>query len=288
MVLEPKTSVPGLARGIVLLRILADGRSATLDDFARLTGYPKSSILRQLDTLQAMDLIARDMTTNLYFALQRLVPMRMPDQHFDLMINAVLGELARMLDSAAEWYVPVPEGLVLVRRIDPQQHRLQEMAQIGYVRRWNWELEAVSTLGYAWHEDAPELPSASENKLCRFVRNGVVKPLSLSQARAAIEAARERGYVWDPVFNDNSVRRVACIVLHDKQLLGVLAVAERQQPGVRSDILHRLLVLTGKAKLLSQYSSSSHKPLFNPMEIEQAVRSMSKQSAGKAYSTVLD
>lgn len=266
--MELKTPVPGLARGIALLQILGDRQSATLSDFVRLTDYPKSSIMRQLDTLQAIGVIARDEVTHEYFSLQRLIPVRMLNQNFDRMLNAFLSELARTLSSVAEWYVPVTDGMVLVRRVDSQQHHLQEMAQIGFVRRWNTEIDAISSLAYAWHENAPNLPTPTESHLRRFVRHGLSKPLAVDKARKLVELAGKRGYAWDTLFNDNAVRRAACVVRRENRMVGILVVAERQRPGVRTDFLNRLMVLTGKAKLMSQSSS----PLFNPLEVEVAVR----------------
>jgi len=258
--IETKVPVPGLARGLVLLQILADGRSATLDYFAQQTGFPKSSILRQLETLQSMHMVMRDDSTREYFALQRLVPLRMLNRHMERMLEAVMGDLSETTGATAEWYVPVPEGMALVRRTEPPERGARVLAQIGFIRRWDYKhLETVSTLALAWHPDAPS-PAEVGRKRFIYQTDGIAKPVSLSIIEKHVAEARRLGYGWDEAFNENGVRRIACVVLQNNELAGILAVAECYRPGAPRNLTENLKYLTGKAHLLFQNSNFDFLP----------------------------
>ncbi len=250
--MELKSPVPGLERGVTLLQLLGDGLHATLDDLARETNYPKSSILRILETLKNLGLVSRDEATREYFALQRLVPLRMMDQDFDSALRTSLQQIAESLGFTAEWYVPVAEGMVLVRRAEPFQGGAQVMAHVGFLRPWNEQLEAVACLAHAWR---PEAPPLVKQGLFSYLADGEARPLSLKAAQMRIQHAGRDGFSRDVAFNDNGVRRTACVVLHDDALAGILAIAECYRPGAGLDSAENLQILIKEARLLFRNSA---------------------------------
>jgi DNA-binding IclR family transcriptional regulator len=60
-----KSAAPALERGIRVLKYLEGKDPVSLDSIARATGYPKSSLLRVLDTLINQDVADKDISTGL-------------------------------------------------------------------------------------------------------------------------------------------------------------------------------------------------------------------------------
>src|SRR5690606_19386768 len=130
-----------LARGIETLRIMTHCPALSLDDLARRTHYPKSSLLRILETLAQMGLVERDDSTKTYYALQRLIPIRHMDADFPSRLNAALIDLSASFQFTAEWWIHSDEGMVLIERVDSPTGGAQVLARVGFLRQWNDEYD---------------------------------------------------------------------------------------------------------------------------------------------------
>ncbi|MEI7633457.1 MAG: helix-turn-helix domain-containing protein [bacterium] len=91
-----KSSVPGLSRGLKILRLLAE--PMTVEDIVRRAGVPKSSGLRILDTLRGEGLVMRDPVTRLYQAASELTTNHAL-AHADLMPGD-----AEWMRSPGDWF----------------------------------------------------------------------------------------------------------------------------------------------------------------------------------------
>ncbi|MBN1669904.1 MAG: helix-turn-helix domain-containing protein [Kiritimatiellae bacterium] len=216
---------PALARGIEVLRALEQDGPLTLEGLARAVQAPKSSLLRILNTLIALNLAARDDTDKHYHAQASLVEFDRNPQRFTRRVSQALQRLADGTACTAEWYVPGKSGMVLVQRAVPPRREVRVMARIGFVRPWHGELEAVSCLAAAWHGR-----QARAAGWWAYVRDGVEGKLAAKLAAERVASARRLGHAADEHFNTHGVRRMACVVLEQNELAGIVALAENFMP----------------------------------------------------------
>lgn len=214
-----KTPVPGLYRGIQVWKTLCSG-DMSLDQVAKLTGYPKASVLRMLKTLCDLQMAER-CSGGLYRAASRLVYSAGATPDFEKRIQEVLEESSRELQGTAEWFEPGEEGLLLTRRASPPDAEVRVKARAGFMRGWNGEADAVAVLGYAFYVAAPVR--------CRlswvYGPQGSPVELSATDVKARIKVAAETGLSADSCFNVNGVKRVAAAVMRNGNLAGVLSLA---------------------------------------------------------------
>ncbi|MFW5858176.1 MAG: helix-turn-helix domain-containing protein [Planctomycetota bacterium] len=215
-----KSPVPGLSRGLSLLRQFADGLPRTLDAATQASGYPKSSVRRILATLVTEGLMERVDGGQAFRAVARIVPAG-GRPGFEERIQAVLERLAAETGQTAEWYTVAEKGLIITRRAAPPEAVVQLQAQIGFVRHWDDELDAVATIGLAFAADAPPV---GEGLWCYDTR-GERASVPVTDAREAVATARQARFAIETNYNNNGVKRMAAPVLDGAVLLGVLAVA---------------------------------------------------------------
>jgi len=241
-------SAPALARGIAVLRLLEDGRRMTLEAIAGSTSLPKPSLLRILQTLDGLGLVARDTTSRHYYATSRLVPFQGNGRLFEGRLDAALERIASATGHTAEWYVPSEDGMALVRRAEPSLREVGVQARIGFIRSWKGELDAVATVAYAWLRE----PMRSFAGFWSYVADGMKDKLSDDDAKRCVGQARQNGFAVDKHCNLNGVRRIACIVGRNAKCLGVLVVAQHLvPPGLQRERKH-VEVLLKEAQNLSE------------------------------------
>lgn len=214
--------VPGLARGIEILRLLETEHPLTLEVIAQRTGYPKASVFRLMETLMALDLVDRDAQSKGFSPLVRLTAAAADDKSFDAALADSLDTLASQTGQTAEWYLPMDEGLVMVRRAEPPRSELQVRARIGFTRAWEGELDAVACVGRAWSRN----PSITFRSLWTYGPDGRHVAIGAAEARRRQARARERGFSTDFHYNTNGVKRMAAAVFDGPALRGVLALAQ--------------------------------------------------------------
>lgn len=236
---EKTPAAPALARGLELLKCLNLRGTQSLEDLARQTSLPKSSILRLLDTLAQAGAVTRDPAGKRYRALMALLPLGAAGPAFDARVDDALRRLAEQTGATAEWYVPGEQGMVLIRQAEPPDSVVRIRARVGFVRPWVEELDAVAVLAQACFAPAPAKNGRGFNG---FERDGVRSELPPKAVLARIRAAADALWAADPHLNANGVRRQAAVVRRGGHPAGVLALAEHAALGAgapRRDALRR-------------------------------------------------
>ena len=220
------STAPALLRGIRIFELLSNRGELSLEAVASETGYPKSSILRVLDTLSALDLVVRDPGTRRYSATALLIRRTAPDASFDQRIARSLADLAESTGNTAEWYVSVESGMALVQRAQPAEGIVHVRAKIGFIRTWTGELEAVNALGRAFFN-----PSADCRGNSGYTSDGLFVKLSAKHVADRVRSASNERAIMDDAFNTNGVRRMAAVVFRSGQPTGIVSLAEHSRPG---------------------------------------------------------
>ena len=216
-----KSLVPGLSRGVQVWRVLCDQGEASLEQVTQRTGFPKASVLRMLQTLCALQLVDRSEQTGLYRATARIVYSSGPAPELEARVRRTLEQLSATLHVTAEWFEPGEEGLLLSMRESPAEAEVTVKARSGFMRKWNDELEAVASLGYAFWPAAPKTRSS----LWIYDPRGRRVKLTPAESKARIDKARATGTAVDTCYNSNGVKRIAAAVVRNGNLVGVLALA---------------------------------------------------------------
>jgi len=235
-------SAPALRRGVEVLRLLGDHGPLTLDAIARHTAFPKSSLLRILETLADLQLVLREADQRLYRATARLVPLPAGNRVFEEAIARMLDTLAASTAQTAEWYVPGPDGMVMVRRAEPPRSEVRVIARIGFLRPWRGELDAIARLGLAFFHPPPR-----GGAWWTYDANRNRTTVARREVHARVAQARQDAYALDELCNPNGVRRIAALVAPGGKPRGVLALAESLRPGPpppQDAYLQQLLNLT--------------------------------------------
>ena len=246
--IQEKSSAPALTRGILVLRFLVQHGESSLEKLAKALSIPKSSLIRILGVLIDLGLVAREKQNDSYYALQQSIAIVPTADRLRENIRDALRGIAKDMQQTAEWYVVVEGRLILLDRVEPLDKEVKILARIGFIRVWNDEIEAVSSIGYAW-ECAP---LSTDEKFWLYHGDGIRKSLSLSQAQSLIEKIRIKGCASDRFFNINGVRRIAVPVVFDGKLEGILAAAEFLTPNQANNQDQNIEILCNYAARLSQ------------------------------------
>ncbi|WFB36763.1 helix-turn-helix domain-containing protein [Kiritimatiellota bacterium B12222] len=214
---------PALARGIQLIEQLAVDGQATLEKLSAKNGWPKSSVLRCLQTLEQLKVVVQDQETLHWRTLQRLQPCDLPTLAPLERARKKLPLLAQQTDECTELYRYHEGQLQLIDRAEPDTGEMMVVARIGYQRKLD-ELDATALMVYAF--DPHSVPPAKG----WIWKKGKHKILSPEKRTQRIAAAQKKFFASDDHFNESGIRRFAIPVMHAQTLLGVLAVAQRQTP----------------------------------------------------------
>lgn len=219
--LGPKTGAPALSRGLAVFAILDPQNPCTLEQISSRLQLPKASTLRLLETLERTGMIRKNHDKR-YAPLWKLEPLEDPRVHFRETLKTKMDALCRKTGCTVEWYETAPEGIRLILQTNPDVE-LCVQAKPGFLRDWEAEFEAVTRLGHAFAEDAPEIQESTQ-----YVTNGKRRKMTQQQIRLQTEEARRHAYAFDVAFNSNGVRRYAVAAFSgtEQQFLGVLALAE--------------------------------------------------------------
>ncbi len=106
-----------LARGLVVVHQLSDTPGMSLEQLAKTTGYPKTSLFRIMRTLVEFSLVRRD-ADGRYQPLARIQPLT--DTSFEDRLQQTMKRLAEETGQTVEWYESGPAGMVITRRLLPK------------------------------------------------------------------------------------------------------------------------------------------------------------------------
>jgi DNA-binding IclR family transcriptional regulator len=135
-----------LARGLVVINQLSNTPGMSLEQLAKTTGYPKTSLFRIMRTLVEFSLVRRD-ADGRYQPLARIQPLT--GTSFEDRLLQTMKRLTEETGQTVEWYEPGPAGMVITQRVLPKNTEIGVRARVGFIRDWNGELDAVLALGIA-------------------------------------------------------------------------------------------------------------------------------------------
>ncbi|MGA0332415.1 MAG: helix-turn-helix domain-containing protein [Kiritimatiellia bacterium] len=220
---QPAVSAPALARGILLLDQLAVDGQASLEKLAARNQWPKSSVLRCLQTLEQAGAVEQHPETKHWRALKQLQPLISPALEPMQQARNFLPGLAQGTGHCAELYAWQQGILELIDRAEPDFGDLLVRARIGS-RRDLEELDATALILFAF------APDSQPPERVWVWKKGKKKSLSAEKRELRIAECRHQGWAVDQDFNENGIRRFAIPVWAQDRLTGVLAVAQRQTP----------------------------------------------------------
>jgi DNA-binding IclR family transcriptional regulator len=216
------SAAPALTRGLALLEDLSIDGQRSLEHLARDHAWPKTSVLRLLQTLEAAGAVARDPASKRWMAVKRLVPDQ-GDAGERARLAAVLAHLAEASGGTAEWWVADGDRLVLAARHEPEAGEVAVRARIGY-RRELAELEAATVAACA-----AGLGTTARRPW--IWRDGRRVHLAAATVAARLAEARARqGMSWDETANPHGVARPWPSLAAPAGVLAVALVA-RDWPG---------------------------------------------------------
>lgn len=231
---RPRPSVvadpaPALTRGLRVLGLLAVDGQSSLEQLARKTGWPKSSVLRYLVALASSGVVAQNPTTKAWTARKILAPAPA-----DLLAECAdarqqLPGLAAITGHCAELYRFAEGKLVLIDRAEPEGTPVSVNARIGFVRDLG-ELDATAAVTFAFSADI-----APPRRLFRWNGGERVTVSATGRDRVLADVRRTR-QARDHDFNVHGIRRFAAPVFAANRFVGLLAVAQRQTPRAESEI----------------------------------------------------
>jgi len=220
---------PALARGIHLLEHLAVDGQMSLEQLAARHNWPKSSVLRCLQTLESLGIVFQHPKTKHWSALKHLCSIEPKLDDGVKRLRDHLPGLANASGHCVEFYLLKDDGLFLFDRADPEIGEVTVQARIGYYRALI-ELDATSQIAYAFSEK--HNPSAE----MWVWSKGKKKIVSVNERDKTIQVAHSNGLGVDSDFNESGIRRFAIPVFSEQRLDGVLAIAQRQTPRAESEV----------------------------------------------------
>jgi DNA-binding IclR family transcriptional regulator len=218
---KPTSGAPALTRGLAILQTVGQDGPLSLEQIAKQLKLPKASAYRLLETLDEAGMI-RKSADKRYEALQQLRLIQSPRERLRDQIESRMHRLAQDTVCTVEWYEPTVDGMQLVLQQNPETE-LCVKARPGFLRDWQTEFEAVTRLGHAFANQAPEIKQSQ-----LYTANGHLSPINRKAIQKGIQEAKASRNAHDTAFNSNGVRRSAVAAFDSPEhfFLGVLALAE--------------------------------------------------------------
>lgn len=218
-----------------LTRLSRDG-AQTLEQLTRATGYPRSSLLRLLRSLEGVGAVARDAADRRYHARLRLVPLEEGEEALRRRCHAALRDLVDGLGQTVELYAHQRGRLVMLERHDPEVETATVGVRIGQARPID-EVDAIVQVALASGDDEVVAPRRPYH-----LDGGERVSLTAAEVRELVATVRVTGIASDLRINGNGVRRHAVALPHlDGRLAGVLVVAQVDHQRDVESIRARLL-----------------------------------------------
>jgi len=239
---------PALTRGLKTLEILSSNKEMSLESLAQQLQVPKSSMLRIMDTLKRLQYVSRDEVTKKYTTnviVQQISPFysSLSDKIQQLMIK-----VTNTFKVTSEWYAPGPEGVKIILREEPVDAVVHVCAQLGFFRKKDVELEAVTRIAYKsnYYSWSPALVFKSYNNGSRIV-------LANEKAYRLVQAVGDDWMTVDEEYNSNGIRRLA-VGVRDPQnkLFGIMALAESYTPNRKKELTAKLAALKDTANSIEK------------------------------------
>jgi DNA-binding IclR family transcriptional regulator len=224
----PADPAPALTRGLALLQTLAGGEGASLEQLASTAGWPKSSVLRLLASLERGGYVRRQAADKRYVATVQILPLAGSSADLLDRARAAMVDLCRQTGHTAELHQFDGRRLVMIDRREPAAAMVRVVARIGFQRDFT-EFDALTQIVRAF--GPPDLPMPRRSWAWKAGRRCTLDAHALDRVIASVRAEQVAA---DLGVNEHGVRRYAIPVLDDGQRLeAVLAVAQSYNPSRR-------------------------------------------------------
>ncbi|WP_309399467.1 helix-turn-helix domain-containing protein [Cerasicoccus maritimus] len=235
-------AAPALTRGLELLALLARDGQSSLETLVRKTGWPKSSLWRYLQALESIGAVRQDFESKRWEALQVLRSVDSATGGALESTRSLLPQWAAETECCTELYRVQGNQLILVDRAEPEDGMVAIKARIGFERDLT-ELDATALVFFAFQKEFSNVPKY----WCWH--EGRCQRIGARVASMRVQEAKAQGYALDNDFNENGFRRFAKPILDGEQLLGVLAVVQRQTPRAEREKVQILKTLKSNPTL---------------------------------------
>lgn len=238
-----KYLAPALHQGILVLEKLNESGPLSLEELSRITAFPKSTLLRILDTLSCHGWVSRN-TENKQF--ESLVRVKFKENHSvfsEENIKNILEILSNESGCTAEWYVPREDGMEILIRSEPLHSQVIVKAKVGFVRKFDSEFDAVNRVAAKFQLfSKSKSTSTSKSSVC-FAKPGMVSVTSEEKVDLLNEMDDDV-LTYDLNWNSNGVRRIAIGICDCKnKLQGILSLAECFKPQADAGISDKIAIL---------------------------------------------
>jgi len=215
---------PALGRGLKLLNLLHLKGACSLEQLVLESRWPKSSVLRLLQSLVVAGAVARDPQTLAYRVVLRLVAVDSVDLRLKEHCAAGMAMLCERSGHTVELHHFNARGLEMIDRQEPDQAMVRVVARVGWRRSMD-EIDALTQVACAFGDRYEPL------KPTWYWRNGRQHRVTAAGVRRVlVRVCRERCAV-DLGINAHGVRRYAApVVGPDRKLLAIVAVAQVCSP----------------------------------------------------------
>jgi DNA-binding IclR family transcriptional regulator len=233
--------IRALERTLGTLRQLSRDGMQTLEQLTVATGYPRSSLLRLLRSLEAVGAVVRDPVDRRYHARLRVVPLAEGDEALRRRTYLAVRDLVATCGQTVELYTVVRGQLIMLERHEPETAVPPVGARIGHPRPRD-EIDAVVQVALVSGDEDVSLPRRPY-----FLDGGEKRSLTPAALDEALAQVRTDGVASDLAVNGFGVRRHAIALPHlDGRLAGALVVAQTDQSHSREAIRQALLAWRAK------------------------------------------
>ncbi|WP_200761363.1 helix-turn-helix domain-containing protein [Poriferisphaera corsica] len=221
---------PALTRGLKIIHILANDGMCTLGQLAETTGWPKSSVLRLLRSLEMGGYVEREEGGRRYRGLVKLQTVNGDVAALKRLAAGAMQKLCKAAGHTVELHHFRHGRVSLIERIEPLDTEVTVRMRIGYER----EVEEIDALMQV--VAAHELGIHFLNNQQSWVwADGKQVEISKEKAAGLIEQADINGYGIDSGYNYGGVMRIAVPIYRlDQSLIAVLAIAQVCHPTMRN------------------------------------------------------
>ncbi len=241
---------PALQRGLLILELLKDGKSRSLEEIAGTLKFPKSSVIRLMETLARMFYVARDEATKLYTTKVALFPQTQRQSKFREVVQEHLETLAKELNMTVEWFTPQQDHMLLTQRCENTNSSVCIRAQLGHERTYWGEFDAISRIAHKVRK-----PKGSKKKYekCWKYKKGDQIQISSQNITQGIASIGDDIVTIDDEYNPNGIRRMAKGIRDiDGSLFGILSIPEHYNPKSEAIRKIRLDMLQKKGAALEK------------------------------------
>lgn len=205
------------------LQVSSQAAPRTLDELARFSGVPKTTLLRILNTLVETGYVSKTRKKGYVanFQLTKLIPL---DSAHHRHLEGVLETVSRETGQTAEIITVTGKSLYWYDRFEPTGFGVRVAAQRGF-KRTLYELDAPSRLYLS--RIGTGAVGQEFDTTAFYTAMPHYAPLPWEVARARIAAAASHEVVFDESGNRNGIRRFATAITSQQDtVLYLLAVAE--------------------------------------------------------------